>query len=144
MTPFYLVYGREPRWPPYEKSEPIALRAHVDKLLHEVPQECHKAAQVIKKGKQAMEDRYKPKTPYQFKCGDQVWMYDRSRESSHSGKLLPKKKGLYEIEKVLRNGTYIIGDAYGTLKTPINGDLLELVKSRSEWEPIVVIPSPGI
>ena len=71
-------------------------------------------------------------------------MYDKSRESSYSGKLLPVRKGPFEVEKVLRNGTYIIGDAYGTLKTPINGDLLELVKNRSEWEPIVVIPSPNI
>src|SRR3990170_8530791 len=104
----------------------------------------HEAAQVIKKGKQAMEDRYKLKAPYQFKCGNQVWMYDKSRESSYSGKLLPKRKGPYNIEKVLRNGTYIIGNAHGVLKTPINGDLLELARSRSEWEPIVVIPSPTI
>jgi Integrase zinc binding domain/Integrase core domain len=141
MTPFFLIYGREPRWPPYEKSEPIALRAHIDKLIHEVPQQRHKAAQVIKKGKQMMEDRYKPKAPCQFKCGDQVWMYDKSKESSYSGKLLPKRKGPFEIEKVLRNGTYILGNAQGVIKTPINGDLLELAKSRSDWEPIVVIPT---
>src|SRR5215208_3190989 len=139
MTPFSLIYGREPRWPPYEESIPIALRTHVDRLIHEVPQEHHKAAQVIKLGKQKMEDRYHPKAPYKFKCRDQVWMYDKSKESSYSGKLFSKRKGPYEIEKILRNGTYIIGNILGTLKTPINEDLLELAKNRTDWEPIVVI-----
>ena len=88
-----------------------------------------------------MEDRYHPKAPYKFKCEDQVWMYNKSKESSYSEKLFPKRKGPYEIEKVLRNGTYIIGDTLGTLKTPINGDLLEIAKNRTDWEPIVVIPN---
>jgi len=92
MTPFFLAYGREARWPPYEESEPITLRTHVDKLLHEVPQRRHVAAQVIKKGKQAMEARYKPKAPFKFKCGDQVWKYNKAKEGSHSGKFLPKKR----------------------------------------------------
>ena len=46
----------------------------------------------------------------------------------------------YEVEKVLQNGTYIIGDVLETLKMPINGDLLEIVKDRMNWELIVVIP----
>ena len=91
-----------------------------------------------------MEDRYRPKASYKFKCGDQVWMYDKSKESSYSEKLSPKRKGPYEIEKVLRSGTYIIGDALGTLKTPINGDLLELARNRTEWEPIVVISTSEV
>jgi hypothetical protein len=141
MTPFYLMYGREARWPPYERSTPIAIKDHVNKLLHDVPINRHKAVQTIRKGKQAMEGRYKPKAPYKFKCGDQVLMQDKSKETSHSGKLLPNKKGPYTIEKVLRNGTYVLGNPEGVLKTPINGDLLELYKSRQDWEPIVIVPA---
>ena len=140
MTPFYLMYGREPRWPPYETQIPTTLKERVDNLIHHVPEERHEAAQIIKKGKQQMETRYHMKKPYQFKCGDQVWMYDKSKQSSHSGKLLSNRKGPYEIEKVLKNGTYILGNSDGVIKTPINGDLLELAKSRLAWEPIIVIP----
>jgi len=40
---------------------------------------------------------------------------------------------------ILKNGTYKLADERGTLKAPINGDLLKLYKSYEFMEPIVVI-----
>ncbi len=52
---------------------------------------------------------------------------------------MPRCKGLYEIVAILENSTYKLADKYGTLKAPINGDLLKLYKGYEFMEPIVVI-----
>jgi Integrase zinc binding domain/Integrase core domain len=137
-TPFYLVYGREPNWPPMEHQSG-SLRERIDRLIHEVPQKRHEAAQVIKLGKQKMINRYQPKQPCQFKVGDKVWYYDVAKALSHSAKLEPSRKGPYYIMKVLKNGTYLLEDDEHEYTTPVNGDWLTLVNDRTAWEPLIVV-----
>ena len=76
-------------------------------------------------------------TKQTFKIEDQVimwWILARTQ-----GKFVPRHKGLYEVIAILRNGTYKLADERGTLKTPINGDLLKLYKDYDFLEPIIVI-----
>ena len=76
-------------------------------------------------------------TKQKFKIGDQVTMWWTSTRTQ--GKFVLRRKGLYEIVAILGNGTYKLADKRGTLKAPINGDLLKLYKSYEFLEPIVVI-----
>ncbi len=55
------------------------------------------------------------------------------------GKFALRRKGPYEIVAILGNGTYKLADECGTLKAPINGDLLKLYKGYEFLKLIVVI-----
>ncbi len=55
------------------------------------------------------------------------------------GKFVLRRKGPYEVVAILGNGTYKLADEHGTLKAPINGDLLKLYKGYDFIELIVVI-----
>ena len=61
-----------------------------------------------------------------FKIGDQVTMWWTPAHTQ--GKFIPRRKGLYKIVTILENGTYKLANKCGTLKAPINGDLLKLYK----------------
>ena len=76
-------------------------------------------------------------TKQKFKIGDQVIMWWTLARTQ--GKFVPQRKGLYEIVAILENGMYKLTDKRGTLKVPINGDLLKLYKDYEFLEPIVVI-----
>jgi len=76
-------------------------------------------------------------TKQTFKIRDQVtmwWIPTRTQ-----GKFVPRCKGLYKIVAILENGTYKLVDERGTLKVPINGDLLKLYKGYNFLESIIVI-----
>ncbi len=76
-------------------------------------------------------------TKQSFKVGDQVTMWQTPARTQE--KFIPRRKGLYEIVAILRNGTYKLADECETLKAPINEDLLKLYKSYEFMESIVVI-----
>ena len=85
-----------------------------------------------------MKNAYPVKSTKQtFKIEDQVIMWWIPAQTQ--GKFVPQRKGPYEIVAILENGTYKLADECGTLKTPINGDLLKLYKSYDFLEPIIVI-----
>ena len=142
VTPFYLIYGRDPNWPPHVEVPKITLEDHVNKMIHEVPQRRSKAYDTLKQGKDHMEQRYSPKKPYQFQIGDKVWYHKTYKEKQYSGKLEPKWSEPMIVERVLRNSTYIIGNEMGTIKVPVNGDRLKLRYDRVEMEPQIVINDP--
>ena len=76
-------------------------------------------------------------TKQKFKIGDQVTMWWISARTQ--GKFVPWRKGPYEVVAILENRTYKLADERGTLKAPINGDLLKLYKDYEFLESIVVI-----
>ena len=85
-----------------------------------------------------MKNAYPMKSTKQiFKIGDQITIWWTSAWTQ--GKFVPRHKGSYEIVAILENGTYKLADEYGTLKAPINRDLLKLYKSYEFMKPIVII-----
>jgi len=76
-------------------------------------------------------------TKQKFKIGDQVTMWWTPARTQ--GKFVPQRKGPYEVVAILENETYKLADERGTLKAPINGNLLKLYKSYDFLELIVII-----
>ncbi len=76
-------------------------------------------------------------TKQTFKIGNQVTMWWTPAWTQE--KFVPKRKGPYKIIAILRNSTYKLADECGTLKAPINGDLLRLYKGYEFMESIVII-----
>ncbi len=76
-------------------------------------------------------------TKQTFKIEDQVTMWQTLAQTQ--GKFVPRRKGPYKVVAILENGIYKLADERGTLKTPINGDLLKLYKGYDFLELIVVI-----
>ena len=108
-------------------------------MIENVPHIRESARQTIKYTQSAMKRQYPVQQTKEFQIGDEVLKRDKTRDVSHSGKLLDKKMGPYTITEKLINGTYRIADENGTLKKPISGDHLELWKSRKHWTPMVII-----
>ena len=144
VTPFFLVYGRDANWPPEVDLPKVTLQDHVDNLIHKVPQRRSEAHETVKQEKDRMIERYTPKKPLMFQIGDKVWYHKAAKEKSWSGKLEPQWGEPMIIERVLRNGTYIIGNEDGTWRTPVNGDRLKIRRDRLHMEPQLVIEAPQI
>ncbi len=85
-----------------------------------------------------MKNAYPVKSTKQnFKIEDNVTMWWTSARTQ--GKFVPQRKGPYEVIAILGNRTYKLADECGTLKAPINRDLLKLYKDYEFLEPIIVI-----
>src|SRR6266545_2730063 len=107
-------------------------------IVEGLPRLRNRAKMAIKRAQQSMKNAYPVKfTKQSFKIDDQVtmwWTPARTQE-----KFVPQRKGPYEVVAILENRTYKLADERGTLKAPINGDLLKLYKDYEFLEPIVVI-----
>ena len=107
-------------------------------IVERLPKLRDRAKMAIKRAQQLMKNAYLVKSTKQiFKIGDQVTIWWTPAHTQ--GKFIPQRKGPYEIVAILGNGTYKLADEHGTLKIPINEDLLRLYKSYEFLEPIVVI-----
>src|SRR6266540_518916 len=107
-------------------------------IVEGLPRLRDQAKMAIKRAQQSMKNIYLLKSTKQiFKIGDQVTMW--WTPARIQGKFVPRCKGPYEVVAILGNGTYKLVDERGTLKAPINGDLLKLYKGDDFLEPIVVI-----
>ncbi len=107
-------------------------------IVEELPRLRDQAKLAIKRVQQSMKNAYPVKsTKQKFKIGDQVTMWWTPARTQR--KFVPRRKGPYEVVVILENGTYKLADERGTLKAPINRDLLKLYKSYEFLEPIVVI-----
>src|SRR6266498_39165 len=107
-------------------------------IVEGLPRLHDRAKMAIKKAQQSIKNAYPVKfTKQKFKIGDQVTMWWTSARTQ--GKFVPRHKGPYEVVAILENGTYKLADECGTLKAPINGNLLKLYKDYEFLELIVII-----
>src|SRR3989337_259182 len=139
-SPFLLTYGRQARSPySLTPDHQMTLIDRLQTIIEDVPHIRESARQTIKYTQLAMKRQYPVQQTKEFKIGDKVLRRDKTRDVSHSGKLLDKKIGPYIVVEKLINGTYRIADENGTLKKPISGDHLEHHKNCEHWIPMVVI-----
>ena len=132
-----IVYGIQPQFPA-DQFQPQNLWDRMMQIVEGLPRLRDRAKMAIKRAQQSMKNAYPVKfTKQSFKIGDQVTMWWTPARTQ--GKFVPRRKGPYEVVAILGNGTYKLADERGTLKAPINGDLLRLYKSYEFLEPIVVI-----
>ena len=96
-------------------------------------------AELLKANAVAMKERYdkKRKAPRQYEVGDLVMILSDSPSTGESRKLEPKKRGPYEITKVLRNDRYAVEDIEGEKQSNkryqgvISVDRLEWIPKQS-------------
>ena len=143
FSPFYLVYGRNPRMP-YNEMDEILQENLLDRLYQlteELPNNQEKAHKNIWKAQKIQKERHDLKIKERkYKIGDKVLIYNAARDKHFSGKLKPKWKGPYYIYNTLRNGAYKLRTIDGKILTaPINIFLLKTYYDRDEWEPIITI-----
>ena len=134
MKPFYLVYGREARFPINNDDNKVSLLERVKYLLGKFPKERYKAKLNVKETQMKQKDYHdsKVKKKHEFNVGDKVLLYDAAREHWYSGKLQDKWRGPYYVHEVIVNGSYKIKELDGKIrKTPVNGELLKLYVSRN-------------
>jgi hypothetical protein len=144
MSPFYLVYGRQPQMPHMELTETIEgnILDRLYTIIEEIPVQQGEARQNILKSQKKQKERHDLKIDptRKFKIGDKVLMYDAARDKHFTGKLKPKWKGPYYIHNVLRNGAYKLRTMEGkVLAAPINILLLKTYYTRENWEPVITI-----
>src|SRR4051812_42873164 len=144
MTPFYLVYGRNPQLPTMNTDETIQgnILTRLFTLIEELPQERETAKKNIQKSQEKQKQRHDKKVDptRKYRIGDKVLMYDAARDKHFTGKLKPKWKGPYYIHNVLRNGAYKLRTMEGkVLAAPINILLLKKYHDRQGWEPLIEI-----
>src|SRR6266542_4613273 len=107
-------------------------------IVEGLPRLRDRTKMAIKRAQQSMKNAYPVKSTKQtFKMEDQVTMWWTPTRTQ--GKFVPRHKGSYEIVAILENSIYKLADEYGTLKAPINRDLLKLYKSYEFMELIVII-----
>jgi hypothetical protein len=140
MTPFYLVYGRNPTIPPVEMEEIISnnILSRLYTLIEDLPQERESAKRNISKAQRRQKEYHDRKRTLAqpFKISDKVLMYDAARDKHFTGKLKPKWKGPYYIHEILKNGAYKLRTMDGkVLLAPINIHLLKRYHDRETWEP---------
>ena len=144
MTPFYLVYGRNPQVPPMEMDEVINnnILSRLFTLIEDLSQEREAARRNISKAQRRQKEYHdqRKNLAQPFKISDKVLMYDAARDKHFTGKLKPKWKGPYYIHDVLRNGTYKLRTMDGkVLVALINTQLLKKYHDREAWEPQILL-----
>jgi len=145
MTPFYLVYGRQALLPfdvkGNDNDESTTLLDRINNLVNDLPQIHADVRARIKNKQQKQKNRYDQRLLSQspLEIGDQVLLYEASKEKQWSGKLEPKWKGPYYIHQPLLNGAYKLRTLDGkVLKTPFNVKLLKKYITK-DWVPQVII-----
>jgi Integrase zinc binding domain/Integrase core domain len=144
ITPFYLVYGRNPQVPPVDMDEIINenILSRLFTLTEDLPQERETAKRNILKSQRKQKEYHdqKKKLAQTFKISDKVLMYDAARDKHFTGKLKPKWKGPYYIHDTLKNGAYKLRTMDGkVLAAPINIQLLKKYHDRETWEPQILL-----
>ena len=144
MTPFFLVYGRNPKMPIMNEEEIIEgnILTRLYTLIEELPKERGIVQQNVTRAQQQQKTHHDRKVDpaRKFKIGEKVLMYDAARDKHFTGKLKPKWKGPYYIHNVLPNGAYKLRTFEGkVLAAPINILLLKRYFDRQGWEPIINI-----
>jgi len=145
ITPFYLTYGREAKFPISETEDILEgnILTRLFSLIEEVPVERERARANIRKSQQRQKfywnKKHKKVKPI-FQKEDKVLLYDAMRDKHYSGKLLPKWKGPYFIHNRVAPDVYQLRTLEGNiLETPINTLLLKRYYDRSSWNPLVII-----
>src|SRR6266498_2812333 len=127
LSPFMIVYGIQPQFPA-DQFQPQNLWDRMMQIVEGLPRLRDRAKMAIKKAQQSMKNAYPVKfTKQSFKIEDQVTMWWIPARTH--GKFVPRCKGPYEVVAILENDSYKLADERGTLKAPINRDLLRLYKS---------------
>ena len=140
MSPFYLLYGRDPRLPmdEEEESSPRKLMDRLQCLLDELPLKRLQAKQNVAQQqiKQKQWHDHQLKVTHTFNIGDKVLFFRAEKERQWSGKLDEKWKGPYYIHSVRPHGSYKLRDIYGrVLKAPINSILLKAYHEHQDFLP---------
>ena len=144
ISPFYLMYGREPRLPidEMEVENTNILVQHLHHLVDDLPLLRETAKDNVTKQQTKQKDNHDRQvgTNQVFFIGDKVLYYRAEKEKQWTGKLEEKWKGPFYIHAVGQNGSYKLRDMAGrVLKAPVNTSLLKPYYSRQNWVPTVVI-----
>ena len=113
ITPFYLTYGREAKFPISETEDWLEgnILFRLFSLIEELPVQWKQAKLNIKQAQQRQKfywsKKHKKVKPI-FKKEDKVLLYDAMRDKHYSEKLLPKWKGPYFIHKRVAPDVYLL------------------------------------
>ena len=149
MTPFFLVYGRNPKMPLMNEETIIEgnILTRLYTLTEELPKQRETARQNVTRAQIQQKKRHDRKIDptRKFKIGEKVLMYDAARDKHFTGKLKPKWKGPFYIHNVLPNGAYKLRSLEGKVLTaPINILLIKRYYDRQEWEPMISIETQDL
>lgn len=118
-TPFSLLYGREARLPvdlcfdpPPNHNQPVATYGEyteqLQKRLDTSFQLVRKKLQLSQKRQADEYDRKVWGSPYMYKQGDRVWLFNPSTPRGLSPKLTSHWTGPYIVKQSIRNTNYVI------------------------------------
>lgn len=137
-TPFYLVYGRQPRLPvdlalptgpveslPEDFEELIEQRCQSFLRLNIRREGAAKNIKESQKSQKKYHDKKIKRTD--IKVGDNVLVHNTRKTTRKGGKLSKNWNGPYVVENVLGKGTYRLSG----LKHAINGNRLKLYVTRN-------------
>ena len=149
ISPFFLLYGREPRLPVDgdEDENPDRVVRHLDNLVNDLPYIREEVKQNINKRQHKQKDyhdRHITANHQNFQIGDKVLYYRAEKERQWTGKLEEKWKGPYYIHDIRLHGSYKLRNLLGkVLKNPVNISLLKSYHDRTNWpHPIVTRNEP--
>ncbi|MCP4240224.1 MAG: DDE-type integrase/transposase/recombinase [bacterium] len=104
-TPFFLMYGREPRTVTQaalgmeSSAEPLSVTEYRELLMRRIKQGHEMAAEAREKASRRMEARARDtRTPHEFRVGDRVFLHVPAVKRGLSAKLAAKWAGPYRIE----------------------------------------------
>lgn len=96
-----------------------------EKPTHDLPQIRKRASEQTKRRQDANKDRYdhRHKTANKYQAGDKVMIKNFDNSPGVSVNMIPKYKGPYQVERVLRNDRYVIKDVdeFQLSQTPYHG-----------------------
>ena len=104
-SPFYLLYGREPRlpidvnfFPPNVEKLSTSIEEHRARIVTQLEEAQRLAKQNIERTQQQMKAQYDLKaSPHKFEIGQRVWVYTPKTRKGLSKKLLHHWHGPYRI-----------------------------------------------
>ncbi|CAG8785452.1 18378_t:CDS:1, partial [Dentiscutata erythropus] len=132
ITPFFLVYGREARFPFHPDENEKLLEGtflqRIFELVEILPKVRNNAVRRVEKAQESAKRRHDQDLQHieKFKKGDLVLVYKASQQYLKSHKLHPKWKGPFVVHKVLEKEVYKLRSIdRKIIKTPINRKLLK-------------------